>query len=421
MALRTVLIVTHHFPPSAATGSHRLLGFVRHLPKFGWGSVVVAPPRIRWEPSDEALLDQLPSETALYHVPYPEGRLWKPVRKFAPYGAWLPRAWAGCRRAIRDHRPDAMLTSGPPHCIHLLGRYLRRRQGLPWIADFRDPWVAGDRSVFSRPPKRWEVRTETAVMRDADAIVANTPRACDLLRTAYPEHAAKMVAITNGYDPESFEANPIPPLAGEVVNIIHPGEIYANRDPGPFLEAIGKVGPGAIPGRRSLRVRFIGKLEPGSQRLGDLIRAGGLGGVISFCGQIPYAQSLREMVQADVLLLLMNSPGQRAGVPAKLYEYIGAGRPILALAESDSDVAWVLRESGTPYRIAPPRDPEAIRCALLDLLEDPKSAACGGAGKPARIRFTREHVAGELAGLLDSCLDGRSRRSSSVPLSEVAR
>jgi glycosyltransferase involved in cell wall biosynthesis len=289
------------------------------------------------------------------------------------------------------------------------------------VADFRDPWVAGDRSVFSMLPKRWEVRAEAAVMRDADAIVANTPRTCDLLRTAYPEHTAKMVAITNGYDPESFEANPIPPLAGETVNIIHPGEIYANRDSRPFLEAIGKLGPDAILGRRSLRVRFIGRLESGTQRLGDLIRAEGLGGVVSLCGQIPYAQSLREMVQADVLLLLMNSPGQRAGVPAKLYEYIGAGRPILALAEPDSDVAWILRESGAPYRIAPPRDPEAIRRALLDLLEDPKSATCGGAGKPAPTRFTRVHVAGELAGLLDSCLDDRSRRSSSVPLLEAAR
>src|SRR5512135_183957 len=100
MPLRSVLILTYHFPPSAASGSFRLLGFVRHLPKFGWRSVVVAPPRIPWEPTDEALLDQLPPETALYHVPYPESRLWKPVRKFAPYGVWLPAAWAGCRRAI---------------------------------------------------------------------------------------------------------------------------------------------------------------------------------------------------------------------------------------------------------------------------------------------------------------------------------
>jgi glycosyltransferase involved in cell wall biosynthesis len=289
------------------------------------------------------------------------------------------------------------------------------------LADFRDPWVAGDWSApAARARKRWEVRAEAAVMRDADAIVANTPGACELLAEAYPEQAAKMVAITNGYDPESFEANPIPPLAGQTVDIVHPGQIYANRDPGPFLEAIRGLGPDAIPGRRSLRVRFIGRFGNTSQRYEDQVRAGGLEGVVSLSGQMPYARSLWEMVRVDVLLL-MDSPGRRAGVPAKLYEYIGAGRPILALAESDSDVAWVLRESGTPYRIASPRDPEAIRRALLDLLEDPRSAACGGAGKPAPTRFTREYVTGELAGLLDSCLDGRSRRFSSVPLSGAAR
>ena len=126
------------------------------------------------------------------------------------------------------------------------------------------------------------------------------------------------------------------------------------------------------------------------------------------------------MVQADVLLLL-DTPGRRAGVPAKLYEYIGAGRPILALAELDSDVAWVLRESGVAHRIAPPLDAEAIRRALTELLQDPATARCGGQPRLVQPRFTREQLAGELAGLLDSCLEGSSSEVGKGLLSETVR
>jgi hypothetical protein len=122
-------------------------------------------------------------------------------------------------------------------------------------------------------------------------------------------------------------------------------------------------------------------------------------------------QAVGEMVGADILLLL-DSPGRRFGVPAKLYEYLGAGRPILALAEMDSDVAWVLHESGVPYRIAPPKDPAAIRSVLLELLRDPAAAGSDEARKTFADRFAREHLSGELAGLLDACLESRVRASS---------
>ena len=98
-------------------------------------------------------------------------------------------------------------------------------------------------------------------MREADAIVANTPRACDLLQQAHPQYAAKMTSITNGYDPESFEPNPVPPLSGSTIEIVHTGTIYANRSPNPFLEAVRQLEPAALAGR-TLRVRFIGE-HPG--------------------------------------------------------------------------------------------------------------------------------------------------------------
>src|SRR5262245_32895240 len=169
MAQRPLLILTFHFPPSAASGSFRLLGFARHLPKFGWRALVVAPPRMPWEPVDPDLARQIPRETVVESVPYPESRLSYPARWYAPVACWLPGAWAGCRRVTRRYRPEAILTSGPPHYVQVLGLWLKRCYGLPWIADFRDPWIAATPVPPSCRGMRvwWETRQERAVMASA--------------------------------------------------------------------------------------------------------------------------------------------------------------------------------------------------------------------------------------------------------------
>jgi len=257
-------------------------------------------------------------------------------------------------------------------------------------------------------------------MHEADAIVANTPRARDLLQRAYPQYAVKMTSITNGYDPEAFEPNPVPPLSGSTIEIVHTGTIYANRSPNPFLEAVQNLDPAALAGR-ALRVRFIGGVVSEKQRseIEPLMREVSNARVF-LEDHVPHSQSTRAMVEADFLLLL-DTPGRRAGVPAKLYEYIGAGRPILALAELESDVAWVLRENGAVHRVAPPLDPEAIRRALTELLQDPATIRCGGRCQPVQPRFTRKHLAGELAAVLDSCAKATSLNAGDRSLAEAAR
>jgi glycosyltransferase involved in cell wall biosynthesis len=419
MAARKVLILTYHFPPSAAAGALRMLGFARHLPEFGWQTVVVAPPGLPWEPVDEALLERVPSETTVYRVPYPTHGFGKLLRKFGTWGAWQLIASVPCHRAIRRHRPDVILTSGPPHAIHVLGRHLHRWTRLPWVADFRDPWLAGDPTQTRRAAPRWERRAEPSVMREACAIVANAPVACELLQHAYPQYSKKMTSITNGYDPEVFEPNPIPPLSGSTIEIVHTGSIYVNRSPIPFLEAVQQLDPRALAGK-TLKVRFIGDVVYDAEReeirnkIRDVSNAR-----VTLEDLVPHSESTRAMIQAD-LLLLLDSPGRRAGVPAKLYEYIGAGRPILALAEPRSDVEWVLRESGAAHRVAPPLDRQAIGRALMDLLRDPASARCGRRNDPGQARFTRRCLAGELAALLDSCPKVAFQAANVRALSEVA-
>src|SRR5437870_4111524 len=111
--MRKLLLLTYHFPPTAASGTFRILGFARHLPSYGWQPVVVAPPQLPWEPIDEELVRHVPPEVIVNPVPYPAHGLTKPLRRFARHALWLPKALAAARRAVEEHRPEAVLTSSP--------------------------------------------------------------------------------------------------------------------------------------------------------------------------------------------------------------------------------------------------------------------------------------------------------------------
>ncbi|MFO0951491.1 MAG: glycosyltransferase family 4 protein [Isosphaeraceae bacterium] len=397
---RNVLMLTYHFPPSAASGSFRLLGFARHLPSHGWRTTVVAPPSLPWEPVDQGLADRVPAGTTVYHVPYMK---WRVTRLLAAGWGWLIPAAKACARAVREQRPDAVLTSGPPHEIHLLGLWLKKRYGLPWAADFRDPWFARGLKARGRDfaSRRVDVQ-EAAVMRGADAVIANAPGACRLLQDAYPQHRSKFLTLPNGYDREEFETLDGPPSPeGRPLRLVHTGAIYFQRDPRPVLDALKSL---TESGRTDLAIDFYGPPPECGLDLADAVRQRGLAERVVIAGQVPYARCLRAMASADVLML-MDSPGRKVGVPAKLYEYIGAGRPVLALGERGGDLERVLMQGGVPFRIAPPDDAPAIAEALAGLAEGVRTGERGEQGGDPH-RFSRETLAGRLAGVLDRCVAG---------------
>jgi hypothetical protein len=204
-----------------------------------------------------------------------------------------------------------------------------------------------------------------------------------------------MVTITNGFDPDSFPRRA--PRAGKSNQLVllHTGELYVGRDPRPFLDALRDIN------NPSVRVRFLGRATVGDLDLQAEIGRRGLHRIVELGGQVAYEESLRAMAAADVLILF-DSPGRRVGVPAKLYEYLGAGAAVLALTEPEGDAAWVLRQSGVLHRIASPKDPAQIRKALTELV------GCLSAGQPISptperlAAFTRESIGRELAEYLDS-------------------
>lgn len=413
MASHTLLLITYHFPPSAAVAVYRMLGLVRYLPRCGWNVVVVAPPRMIGEPEDADLLRHIPPETIVYRVPFPDGLAGKAARRAVGNFVWAPRALATCAKAIARHKPAAMLTTSPPPTIHYLGLCLRKRYHLPWLASLRDPWITN--RVL--PPRRSYIIDrfmEARMIANASAVVANTPLNLVGLKNAYPHHAHKMAAVPNGFEPAWFPPPPSRDGVGARLSLLHAGELYSGRDPRPLFDAIALLEKESLPQAPRWDVRFLGRATEGLfDPAVEIARRNLLGQVEA---QAPYDVSLQRMVGADALLLL-HTANSRVGVPAKLYEYLGAGRPILAVAEPDGDVAWVLRTSGVLHRLVRPGDVPAMASALRELRDELLAGADRSSPSLYLNPFTRENMARRMASCLDwILLPPRERKPLAIPL-----
>jgi len=287
-----------------------------------------------------------------------------------------------CRRVIQQQRPDAILTSGPPHSTHLLGLKLKEEFNLPLITDFRDPWSTG----HSSPPKVARFLEQTVFNR-ADQIIANAPNALKSLQAAYPNLSHKMSAITNGFDPQ--ETTSAPSIAASPIQILHTGELYAGRNPTPFLAAL-RAAELSAPHLR-WHVTFVGRA------IESEIDTQHCTSPVNIENQIPYLAAQERMRSAHILLLL-DSPHRRIGVPAKLYGYIGANRPLLVLAEPNSDTAQVAHQSGAIHQIVSPTNIPEIHQALLKLAA---SINTQSQNQLTQSPYTREVITQQLASVLD--------------------
>lgn len=403
MSSKTLLLLTYYFPPCAAIASHRALGFARHLPRHGWDVAVVAPSSVKWEPNDPALLSRVPPGTRVTRVEFPRTAYARVLGRVMPYEMWLRPAWQAVRRIAHVDLPDVVYTTGPPGCIHYLGYLAKRRFGLPWVACFRDPWITNSVHYFrSDFFKAIETRAEAATMRMADRVLVNTPESLRACKGSYPAFADKMSLLTNGFDPID------PPWRGrsasvrrDTLTLLHSGELYHGRDPNPLMDALKDLHDHPVAGLPKLRLTLLGR---DSERLANSRMAvdPNLARIVELKPHVPHAEAQKAIWDADILTIIQG-PGRQPFIPGKLYEYLGAGKPVLALAPAGGDVEWVLRTAGVTHRVANPVDAAAIKIALVELAAE----IAQGRAKPSdpdNVKiFTREYIARELSGHLDAC------------------
>jgi len=353
--VKRLLVVAYHFPPLAgSSGVQRTLRFVQHLPRHGWEAVVLTCSTRAYEDVKPDLARDIPQGTVVERAfaldaarqlsvggRYP-GWLARPDR----WVSWWPGAVLAGRRLIREHRPSAVFSTYPIATAHLIGDSLARASRLPWVADFRDPMA---QEGYPADARTWASfsRVEQRVFARAAACTFTAPAAARMYRERYPDSPARIELIENGYDEEMFArvtdvATTCEPLNPGALTLLHSGIVYPDeRDPRQFFAALALVKASGAGAR--VRVRFRAPVH--EALLADLARAHGVADMIEVVPHVAYGDALREMLRADALIVLQ-AANCNEQIPAKLYEYLRARRPLLAFTDSRGDTAATMRASG---------------------------------------------------------------------------
>ena len=405
--MKNLLLIAYHFPPLAgSSGVQRSLQLVRQLPQHGWQpAVLTAHPRTYTQVSDDLGRDlPAPLEVvrafaldASRHLSilgrYP-GFLARPDR----YLSWLLGAVPAGLAMIRRLHPAAIWSTYPIPTAHLIGYWLSRLSGLPWIADFRDPMA---HEGYPEDPATWQsyLRTEQKVFARAQRLVFTTPGAAKLYRQRYPERAADVHVIENGYDEASFaraeSTASVQPLNPGAFTLLHSGIVYPSwRNPSALFQAMQQLRAAGAPGIDRLRVRFRAPVH--DAWLAELARTHGVSEQVEILPALPYREALAEMLAADALLALQ-SQDCNDQIPAKVYEYLRAARPILGLTDPAGDTGSLLRRAGMGPVVALESSSDATQ-ALAALLLAPAAQTAN----PTLVRgASREARTQELAALLN--------------------
>jgi len=443
MTDRRLMVVTYFFPPVGGIGVQRTLRHVTYLPDAGWTPVVIAPRGASYRVMDPGSVTDLPSGLEVHRsFFYEPARFRRQVReavraarrRVSPGagqssatvvvesrgGRPSPRlndAWAGAvrflffpddqvawvpfavRSALRAHRRNpvsALYSSSPPVTSHLVAGLVKRRIGVPWIADFRDPWVGNS---FAQPlgggHRRLQARLERWIVRTADRVVFATPGLLDRYRVRYPLEAERFVVIPNGYDAaELADIKPIQRLDANALRLVYTGSVYGEREMTVFLAGLGAALDRRPDMRERLRVEFIGWMTDANRRAAEEAMPS-LAPVLELSGQVPRAEALARLRAADAALLLLADGADRdLFVGGKLFEYLGLDRQVLAVVPP-GDARSLLAE--LDWGIVADPEPGAIAAALERLMETPAPAR---KADPAG-RYERRNLAARLGALLD--------------------
>lgn len=411
-------LFAYHFPPSSASGAARPGRWARYLPRHGVQCRVTAC----WTPGAES------TERTAYLRPEDARGGWRLaaplvrlLHRIAPYNEqlpWLPAALCHAFRANRAEPAQIVMSSHPPLSAHLAGLLFHWRTGAPWIADFRDPLAGNpfrDRS-WAQPYDR---ALEKLIFRHAAAVLVTNDAVAERLRARHPGHAGKIQVLWNGFDPEEPAVRPAPETAPR--RMVHAGSLYGMRRPDALLRALALLLDSGRLKPEEWRVELAGphgdetfaRCRPAFERLN---RAG----VLEIRGGQRPKRELEEAMARASLLLLLDLTGEERSVqvPAKVFDYVRAGLPVVAWSPLGSPTRLVLERSGIAALVFAPDEPDAaVAERLAAWLESPPPPA-----EPSDWfleTFDGARQAGALARLIRAVAGGGSAgfASSRAPVS----
>ncbi len=378
--MKKVLIITYYWPPSGGGGVQRWLKFVKYFRQFGWEPIVFTPENPEMPAIDTSLLSQIPEgvkvitneiwepysfykkltgkkkedriQTAfLSEKKSKQGLLesfstWVRGNLFIPDARrfWIKPSVKLLSSYLKDNKVDAIVTTGPPHSAHLIGLGLKTITGIPWLADFRDPWTNIDYYQDLKLGKRADRKhhqLEKKVLEKADAITVISPG----MKQEFSSIVARDYhVIPNGFDMEDMRKDSSEKSKNDKFSLAHIGSLTKTRNPNNLWEALKQLVEENGDFAADLEIRNIGKMDFSAA---ESIKKYGLNIYLKLTDYLPHNEVVQEQRTASLLLLLINNtPNAKLILTGKIFEYLASGRPVICIGPIDGDAAAVIHESG---------------------------------------------------------------------------
>lgn len=427
-----LLLVSYYWPPSGGPGVQRWLKLVKYLVRLGWQVTVYTPSNPESGAYDPSLLHDVPDAVRVLQRPIFEplsfyhriigkksgvgvgllkqnkGKtgllhrllLWGRANLFIPDARclWVRPSVRYLRKLLQAEPHDVVVTTGPPHSMHLIGQKLKKAVGICWVADFRDPWVNIDyhqHLPLSKRSKKKHVALERSVAENADVLSV----VAEGMKEDFAAYRVKkVVTIFNGFDAEDF---PIYPSAEDTTlfRLVYAGSMNADRNPHLLWQVLRSLKQEGRITSSSFRVEIVGIHDA---RVEESVHENGIEDLVAFRSSVAHNEVASLLCNATMLLLCVNrAPTSKAILTGKLFEYLASRRPILAIAPKDGEAAQLLIRThcGQAFDDG---DAPALKQYLEQSLLTHQEGRLNVTPNPELALYSREHQAEQFSQLFDS-------------------
>ena len=392
---KKVLIITYYWPPAGGSGVQRWLKFVKYLRDFDIEPVIYTVDNPGYAINDKSLINEIPNsietlrqpifepnsilnffgtktnrESAGFLNPNPNfiGKIIQYIRAnyFIPDARkfWIKPSVKFLSNYLEKNPVDVIITTGPPHSLHLIGLHLKKKKDIKWISDFRDPWTEIDyfhQMPLNKKAKKKHHQLEREVLKNSDSVivVGNT------MRDQYLKETDKVVTISNGFDTsDNKEVSHLDIF----FSITHVGMMNADRNPSDLWKILKEICLENPDFKSDLKIRLIGKIAKEVSHDLNIFDSG----ITEVVDYVSYAEVKKYQLETQVLLLCINNvPSARGIITGKIFEYLQAKRPILAIGPEDGDAAEILKNtnSGSIFGF---ENKQKLKQHILELYKDYK-------------------------------------------------